>query len=220
MKSTDFLDKDVFALDERIGKIKEIEVDLQDYNVTHLEVELDKDVAESVLGVKKGGVRNMLNVSALEKGTGIWMDNGLHLKVAKDQLHRYLKPAVRNSGNEEDSISDLKIVKILSQVPKENEFRFYIGIDQNTGETAEDLETFAEKLEEIDIDSVKFHFQRNDFQEWIEHTVGDDVLAKEISQINKQLFDEDIREKLVMTVKARIAKLKLLHGELIPSNKL
>jgi sporulation protein YlmC with PRC-barrel domain len=220
MKSTDFLDKDVFALDERIGKIKEIEVDLQDYNITHLEVELDKDVAESVLGVKKGGVRNMLNVSALEKGTGIWMDNGLHLKVAKDQLHRYLKPAVRNSGNEEDSISDLKIVKILSQVPKENEFRFYIGIDQNTGETAEDLETFAEKLEEIDIDSVKFHFQRNDFQEWIEHTVGDDVLAKEISQINKQLFDEDIREKLVMTVKARIAKLKLLHGELIPSNKL
>jgi len=213
MKSTDFMDKDVFALDERIGKIKEIEVYPQDYNVTHLEVELDKDVAESVLGVKKGGVRNMLNVSALEKGTGIWMDNGLHLKVAKDQLHRYLKPAVRNSGNEEDSISDLKIVKILSQVPKENEFRFYIGIDQNTGETAEDLETFAEKLEEIDIDSVKFHFQRNDFQEWIEYTVGDDVLAKEISQINKQLSDEDLREQLVMTVKARIAKLTLLLGE-------
>lgn len=214
------MDKDVFALDERIGKIKEIEVDPEDYNVTHLEVELDKDVAESVLGVKKGGVRNMLNVSALEKGTGIWMDNGLHLKVAKDQLHRYLKPAVRNSGNEEDSISDLKIVKILSQVPKENEFRFYIGIDQNTGETAEDLETFAEKLQEINIDSVKFHFQRNDFQEWIEHTVGDDVLAKEISQLNKELSVEDIREKLVMTVKARIARLKLLQGELIPSNKL
>jgi hypothetical protein len=49
--------------------------------------------------------------------------------------------------------------------------------------------------------------------------VGDDVLAKEISQINKQLFDEDIREKLVMTVKARIARLKLLHGESIHSNK-
>ena len=89
------MDKDVFALDEKIGKIKELEVDLQEYKVTHLEVELDKDVAESVLGVKKGGVRNMLNVSALEKGTGIWMDNGLHLKVAKDQLHMYLKPVVK-----------------------------------------------------------------------------------------------------------------------------
>ena len=92
MNSTDFMDKDVFALDEKIGKIKEIEIDPQDYYVTHLEVELDKDVAEYVLGVKKGGVRNMLNVSALEKGTGVWTDNGLHLKVAKDKLHMYLRP--------------------------------------------------------------------------------------------------------------------------------
>ena len=95
MKSKDFMDKDVFALDEKIGKIKEIEVDPNEWKVTHLEVELDKDVAESVLGAKKGGVRNMLNVSALEKGTGVWTDNGLHLKVAKDKLHMYLKPVVK-----------------------------------------------------------------------------------------------------------------------------
>jgi sporulation protein YlmC with PRC-barrel domain len=95
MKSKDFMDKDVFALDEKIGKIKEIEVDANEWKVTHLEVELDKNVAESVLGAKKGGVRNMLNVSALEKGTGIWTDEGLHLKVAKDKLHMYLKPVVK-----------------------------------------------------------------------------------------------------------------------------
>jgi len=95
MKSKEFMDKDVFASDEKIGKIKEIEVDPENYTVTHLDVELDKNVAESVLGAKKGGVRNMLNVSALEKGTGMWMDNGLHLKVAKDKLHMYLRPAVK-----------------------------------------------------------------------------------------------------------------------------
>lgn len=89
------MDRDVFALDEKIGKIKEVEVDDDQWKVTHLEVELDKNVAESVLGAKKGGVRNMLNVSALEKGTGVWTDNGLHLKVAKDQLHMYLRPVVR-----------------------------------------------------------------------------------------------------------------------------
>jgi sporulation protein YlmC with PRC-barrel domain len=92
MKSKEFIDKDVFALDEKIGKIKEIEVDPQEYKVTHLEVELDKDVAESVLGAKKGGVRNMLAVSALEKGVARWSDTGLHLKVSKDQLHMYLRP--------------------------------------------------------------------------------------------------------------------------------
>ena len=95
MKSKDFMDKDVFALDEKIGKIKEIYVDANEWKVIHLEVELDKAVAESVLGAKKGGVHNMLNLSALEKGTGMWMDNGLHLKVAKDKLHMYLSPVVK-----------------------------------------------------------------------------------------------------------------------------
>jgi len=95
MKSKEFMDKDVFALDEKIGKIKEVEVDADQWKVTHLEVELDKNIAESVLGAKKGGVRNMLNVSALEKGTGIWTDNGLHLKVAEDQLHMYQRPVVK-----------------------------------------------------------------------------------------------------------------------------
>ena len=95
MKSKEFMDKNVFALNEKIGKIKEIEVDPQDWKVTALEVELDKNVAESVLGAKKGGVRNMLNVAALEKGTGVWTDNGLHLKVAKDKLHMYLRPVVK-----------------------------------------------------------------------------------------------------------------------------
>jgi sporulation protein YlmC with PRC-barrel domain len=94
-KSKEILDKDVWAVDEKIGKVKEIEIDLDDWRVTNLEVELDKDVAESVLGAKKGGVRNMLNVSALEKGTGVWTENGLHLKVAKDKLHMYLKPVVK-----------------------------------------------------------------------------------------------------------------------------
>ena len=95
MKSKEFMDKDVFALDEKIGKIKEMDVDANEWKVTDLEVELDKNVAESVLGAKKGGVRNMLNVAALEKGTGMWTDDGLHLKVAKDQLHMYLKPVVK-----------------------------------------------------------------------------------------------------------------------------
>ncbi len=95
MKSKEFMEKDVFALDEKIGKIKDIEVDPNEWKVTYLEVELDKSVAESVLGAKKGGVRNMLNLSALEKGTGMWMNNGLHLKVAKDKLHMYLSPVVK-----------------------------------------------------------------------------------------------------------------------------
>jgi sporulation protein YlmC with PRC-barrel domain len=94
MKSKEFMDKDVYAEDEKIGKVKEIGIDPEDWKVTHLELELTKDVAESVLGAKKGGVRNMLAISALEKGVARWTDKGLNLKVSKAQLHMYLKPVV------------------------------------------------------------------------------------------------------------------------------
>ncbi len=94
MKSREFMDKDVYAKDEKIGKVKGIEVEPEEWKVTHLEIELEKDVAESVLGAKKGGVRNMLAISALKKGVARWTDKGLHLKVSKEQLHLYLRPVV------------------------------------------------------------------------------------------------------------------------------
>ena len=95
MKSREFMGKDVFALDEKIGTVKGIEVDPDEWKITHLEIELRKEIAESVLGANKGGVRNMLAVASLEKGTARWTDNGLHLKVSKDQLHMYLRPVVK-----------------------------------------------------------------------------------------------------------------------------
>ena len=93
-KSKEILDKELWAVDEKIGKVKEMEIDLDDWRVTQLEVELEKDVAESVLGAKKGGVRNMLDISALEKGTIRRTDKGLLLQIRKDQLHTFLKPVV------------------------------------------------------------------------------------------------------------------------------
>ena len=93
-KTKEILDKDVWAVDEKIGKVKDIEIDLDDWRITQLELELEKDVAESVLGAKKGGVRNMLEISALEKGAVRRTDKGLLLQIRKDQLHMYLKPVV------------------------------------------------------------------------------------------------------------------------------
>jgi sporulation protein YlmC with PRC-barrel domain len=92
MKSRELLYKDVFAEDEKIGRVKEIEIDPEEWKITHLEIVLEKDIAESVLGVKKGGVHNMLAISSLKKGVARWTEKGLHLKVSKAQLHMYLRP--------------------------------------------------------------------------------------------------------------------------------
>ena len=65
-----------------------------------------------------------------------------------------------------------------------------------------------------------FHFQRNDFKNWIKTAVGDDVLAERINHISRQLPVEDVRKELVKTVQTRISQLMLLHGEMIfPNNK-
>ena len=42
MKSKEFMDKDVFALDEKIGTVKEIEIDPEEWKITHLEIELER----------------------------------------------------------------------------------------------------------------------------------------------------------------------------------
>ena len=96
MNINEIMNKDVFALDEKIGKVKEIEVIPEEWKISHLEIELTKDIAESVLGVKKSGVRNMMAISALEKGILRWTNQGLQLRVSRDQLHMYLRPVVEN----------------------------------------------------------------------------------------------------------------------------
>jgi hypothetical protein len=76
---------------------------------------------------------------------------------------------------------------------------------------------FTQKLGKIDADSVQFHFQRNDFQNWIQTTVGDCVLAERIDHISGQLPVEDLRNELVKTVRKRQSQLRILLGESIAS---
>ena len=124
---------------------------------------------------------------------------------------------LKYADSKEQNISESKIRKILSTVPHDKGFNFFTGIDRITGETANSLEIFGQKLEIINDESVMFHFRRNDFQNWIKTTVGDDVLAERINHISRQLSVEDLRNELVKTVQTRISQLMLLHGEMIPS---
>ena len=124
---------------------------------------------------------------------------------------------LKYAASKEQNISESKIVKILGTVPHDKGFHFFTDLGRNTGETATSLETFAQKLAKINADSVKFHFQRKDFQNWIQTTVGDGVLAERINRISGQLPVEDLRNELVKTVQKRLTQMRLLHGESIAS---
>jgi len=124
---------------------------------------------------------------------------------------------LKYAASKEQNISKSKIVKILSTVPHDKGFHFFSDLGRNMGETATSLEMFAQKLERIDADSVQFHFQRSDFQNWIQTTVGDGVLAERIDHVSGQLPVEDLRNELVKAVQKRQSQLRILLGESIAS---
>jgi len=124
---------------------------------------------------------------------------------------------LKYAASKEQNISKSKIAKILSTVPHDKGFHFFTDLSRNTGETATSLEMFAQKLERIDADSVQFHFQRSDFQNWIQTTVGDGVLAERIDHVSGQLPVEDLRNELVKALQKRLSQLRILLGESIAS---
>jgi menaquinone-dependent protoporphyrinogen IX oxidase len=99
-------------------------------------------------------------------------------------------------------------LNLINTVPFEKSFQFYTAVGKNTGITASNTIEFAEKLQIVPIQSVTFHFQRQDFQRWFINVIGDEELAKRIDQINVWTHDdENLRKKLSETVQNRVAEL-------------
>ena len=96
MKYSELQNKGVFVENQKIGEVKDIIIDSENWQVTHLEIELTKEAAEELLGVTPGITtrsRNTLAVSALQKEAACCTDRGVEIKVSKGQLRIYLRPA-------------------------------------------------------------------------------------------------------------------------------
>jgi len=120
----------------------------------------------------------------------------------------------KNIAEKQTSISSLS--KILEVVPYAQGFHFCTADGNSTGVTAIGLGDFAEKLQNIDINSIDFHFRCGDFQKWIRDVLGDDELAENISQINENLRGQDLRTELLEVVNSRIVHLKTFHSKATP----
>jgi hypothetical protein len=110
-----------------------------------------------------------------------------------------------NSGSEEEA------QKILSPVPYSQGFHFFMRDGHYSGETAMSLCSFLRDMGSVDIQSIKFHFDRCDFQKWLRTTIGDEELARTFDQLDKTTPEEDLPEKLALLVQKRISELQLTH---------
>ena len=91
MKFSDLIEKDVYAEGQKIGKVKDVYIDSEKWEITHLEIQLTKESANEILGAKTS-IRNSLAISALRKGTACCTNRGIEIKLSKAQLHIYLRP--------------------------------------------------------------------------------------------------------------------------------
>lgn len=92
MKFDELYNKDVYVENFKVGRVKEIIIDPEEWKLTHLEIELTKDAAKEFLGAKTS-FRNLLSVSALGPGSKCCeSEKMINLQVSKGQLRIYLRP--------------------------------------------------------------------------------------------------------------------------------
>ncbi len=96
-------------------------------------------------------------------------------------------------------------IKPITTVSFENGFHFCTNVGNYTGITATNLSEFDSKLKIIPAESIKFHFQRKDFEKWIKYAIKDAALAERISTIKEEQSTEDLRKEILKTVETSIS---------------
>jgi len=98
-------------------------------------------------------------------------------------------------------------IRILRMVRDEEAFYFYEAVGKPTGESARSLSDFLEKMKSVKLESLLFHLQRKDFQNWIKKTLGDSKLARKMDRIPPS-HDDALRTRVHSIVENRIKELR------------
>lgn len=96
--------------------------------------------------------------------------------------------------------------RILRTVNPSESFHFYEAIGKPTGQNASNLTEFLETVKSVKTESLQFHLERKDFQNWIDKTLGDTTLARRIAKIGTK-HEGNIRAKIQSTLEKRIKEL-------------
>ena len=108
----------------------------------------------------------------------------------------------------------------LRVVPDAIGFHFYVAVGDYCGVSVHSLEEFADALQYACSDSIVFHFERGDFQNWIRDVIGDNELAKKIGDMKmceRHLAAESCRKEVMERVNVRLLQLeadRLVSGKI------
>jgi hypothetical protein len=110
-------------------------------------------------------------------------------------------------GNTQNPWAHTEAVNVLRTVRPQEAFYFYEAVGKPTGEVARNLSDFLDRVKSVKSESLTFHLQRRDFQNWVEKILGDSKLADDLGRISTSNSD-DIRAKIHETVENRVRELR------------
>ncbi len=92
MKFSELKNKEVYVETLKVGTVKDVVVDAEEWKVTHLEIQLTKEASKELLGAKKS-FRNVLAISAVGPASKCCTSqNRIDVQVSIGQLRIYLRP--------------------------------------------------------------------------------------------------------------------------------
>jgi len=91
-------------------------------------------------------------------------------------------------------------------VPLEKGFHFYNGTDMPTELMAVSLPEFLNCIGKVSTQSLEFHLERGDFQNWL-GLLGEKRIIRQLDSFAKKgLKGEKLRAAIIEVVKARVGK--------------
>jgi hypothetical protein len=100
--------------------------------------------------------------------------------------------------------------KELADIPQDQSFHFYASFGKPLSLQAHSLPDFRDKILQVNLDSIKFHGSRGDFEAWFAG-LGDVELAKKVALLKAKKMDgEELRSRLHDMVENRCTVLSNL----------
>jgi len=131
-------------------------------------------------------------------------------------MKRTMAPRKRKAGRgkKQNPEVDMEAVKVLRTLGDREAFYFYEAVGKPTGQSARDLSGFLESVKSVKPESLMFHLQRRDFQNWVEKSLGDSKLAKRLGMVASSK-SEDARMDVCRAIENRIKELKESSAEIL-----
>lgn len=131
------------------------------------------------------------------------------------EVHSYFSPFGTPADafvNAQTAILDFENRVRLAAIAADEPFLFYTGMGQRyfTGTMVWSLRGFVRAIQKVSLKSVEFHTERGDFGNWVERSLRDSALAKQLNKVRLDgLRGEPLRRALTELVERRLDDLSL-----------